>query len=64
MKWNQSQDELKRLYTAGLTTVYAYKQVWQVFYSQAQGKYHAQVIKRSTEPYTLRGRIKATSDLV
>ena len=64
MNWTKSQDYLKELYTQGKTTVYDFKSVKQVFYSQAQGKYYTQVIKRSTTPYTLRGRIHATKDLV
>lgn len=63
-KWNKSQAELKRLYTEGKTTVYAYKTVWQVYYSQAQGQYYTQVIQRLARPATLRGRIHATNDLV
>jgi len=39
MNWAKSQDYLKELYTQGKTTVYDFKTVKQVFYSQAQGKY-------------------------
>lgn len=64
MIWHKSQEELRRLYSEGKTTVYAYRSIYQIFYSQAQHQYYVQVIRKSDEPYTLKGRIHATKDRI